>query len=65
MEAAYREFLTQFCQSHHCRFVDYYAALPDSAFLDYHHANKKGADMFGHRLTSEVLTPICTPFCRY
>lgn len=57
MEASYRAFLAQFCRTHGCRFVDYYAALPDSLFLDYHHATDSGANRFGHQLTTEVLAP--------
>jgi hypothetical protein len=58
MEASYRSFLAQFCRQHHCRFVDYYAALPDSQFVDYHHASSAGGEVFSKRLTAEELVPL-------
>jgi hypothetical protein len=64
MEADYRTFLAQFCQSHHCAFVDYYAALPDSLFIDFHHGTPKGAEMFGYRLTVDVLAPVSQQISR-
>jgi hypothetical protein len=61
MEASYRAFLSQFCQRYHCTFVDYYAALPDNLFLDYHHATGEGAEEFGYLLTSDVFAPLSRP----
>jgi hypothetical protein len=58
MEVRYRAFLADFCQAHDCLFVDYYAALPDALFLDYHHANVHGTDLLSYRLTTEVLAPL-------
>jgi hypothetical protein len=57
MEASYRAFLTRFCEQNACPFVDYYAALPDNLFVDYHHGSSEGGQVFSHRLTVEVLAP--------
>jgi hypothetical protein len=58
MEASYREFLNQFCRQHHCRFVDYYSALPDSLFFDYHHVTRDGGKWFSRKVTADVLVPL-------
>ena len=54
----YREFVGAFCRQQGCRFVDYHTALADSQFLDYHHANENGTEVFSRRLATELLGPL-------
>jgi hypothetical protein len=58
METVYRDFVAQFCQKHACLFIDYYTAMPDDMFLDYHHANEAGSALFSRRVAEELLAPL-------
>ncbi len=58
IEAAFQAYIAEVERKYSCRFLDYRAALPDTVFLDHHHANIEGGERFSERIAVEVLAPL-------
>jgi hypothetical protein len=58
IEMSYQAYVKKLCETYGCRFVDCRCALPDTLFLDHHHAEPAGGILFSRKFTAEVLAPI-------
>jgi hypothetical protein len=58
IEMSYQAYVKKLCETYGCRFVDCRDALPDTLFLDHHHAEPAGGILFSRKFTTEVLAPL-------
>lgn len=57
IESAFQGFVAAMAQKYGCRYCDYRGAVPDTLFIDHHHAGPDGAALFSRLFALEVLAP--------
>ncbi len=57
IEAAFQAYVSRVTHKHGCRYLDYRDALPDTFFVDHHHATLEGGLLFSRKISLEVLAP--------